>query len=194
MYARNAQDRSQLLCFGDCEVPAHCSHTLYHVNIKNDYNQFSAMNQKNTPPPAIDCASVIEFAVVDETVQFQQRGCLFVDGQMVGQVPKIAICQNIGGSTFMIFHCGPNWEAIGVQGDYPNLPDAKSRIEESYLGLHSKWIASSFSREESVEYVKKIFKGEECSFCGRIPPEVERMVGKNEVRICNHCIEKFSVQ
>jgi hypothetical protein len=150
------------------------------------------MNEIIPPPPALDCARVIEFAVIDKTVHFEQQGCLIVDGKIVGRVPNIAICQNLDESTLMIFHCDADWNVLGIQADYRSLQEAKSKLEKSYVGLApTAWICTAFSIEDAVEYIRNIFSGEECSFCGRVPPQINRIISKNKVRICNLCIVEF---
>jgi len=68
----------------------------------------------NRPPPALDCAHVIEFAATDETVTFEQRKTLNVGGEWLGEVPNLAICQNLNQTEFMVFHCNHAWEVLGV--------------------------------------------------------------------------------
>lgn len=70
------------------------------------------------PPPALDCAHVVEFAVLDETVVFEQRKTLNVGGEWLGQVPCLAICQNLDETEFLIFYCDLNWETLGVAAGY----------------------------------------------------------------------------
>lgn len=144
-----------------------------------------------TPPPAIACAHVIEYAIVDDTVTFQQLGTLFVDGVLLGRVPTIAICQNLDEETFMIFHCSAEWEVLGVVADCASLIDAKQKVERMYPGISAKWLSTRYTRDAATRYVESIFKGEECSFCSRIPPQFDRAYTRNNVNICNHCIDEF---
>jgi len=143
-----------------------------------------------TPPPALDCAHAIEYAVVDDSVHFEQRHWLNVGGEWLGAAPRLAICRNLDETQFMIFHCDNDWNVLGVAAGYDTIAEAKSRAERSYHGLSAKWIPTGHSHEEAVKYVKERFEGFECSFCGRLPLQYQSVVG-DEVRICNHCIDEF---
>lgn len=61
------------------------------------------------PPPALDCAHAIEYAIVDDTVKFQQRHTLNVGGEWLGEVPHLVICRNFDEAEFMVFHCNQEW-------------------------------------------------------------------------------------
>lgn len=144
----------------------------------------------NPPPPALDCAHVIEYAVTDGTVTFEQRHTLNVGGEWLGEVPNLAICQNFNETEFMVFHCNSEWEVLGVAAGYGSTQEAKERTERSYHGITSKWVASGYSREEAVKYVENQFKDQSCSFCGRTPLQFQAVAG-DSVRICNHCVDSF---
>ena len=142
------------------------------------------------PPPALDCAQVIEYAVTDETVTFEQRNTLNVGGKWLGEVSNLAICQNFDETKIMVFHCNHEWEVLGVAAGYGSIQDAKERTERSYHGITAKWMAGGHSREDAIKYVETQFKNQSCSFCGRTPLQFEAVAG-NAVRICNHCVDSF---
>ena len=142
------------------------------------------------PPPALDCAHAIEYAIADDGVRFEQRHTLNVDGEWLGAVPRLAICQNFDETQFMVFHCDAEWNVLGVAAGYNSVTEAKSSTERSYHGLSEKWMQTGHTREAAEKYVADRFKGWECSFCGRLPPQYEHLVG-DKVRICNHCIDEF---
>lgn len=142
------------------------------------------------PPPTLDCAQVIEFAITDESVKFEQRYTLNVGGEWLGEVPNLAICKNLDESKYMVFHCNADWEVLGVAAGYVSAQEAREKVERSYHGLKGKWIPSEYTREEAEKYVRERFKNERCSFCGRIPPEFQMVIGE-DVRICNHCVDSF---
>jgi hypothetical protein len=142
------------------------------------------------PPPALDSAQVIEYAVTDETVTFEQRKTLNVGGQWLGEVSNLAVCRNLDETEFMVFHCNHEWEVLGVAAGYSSMDEAKERTERSYHGITAKWVASGYSRDDAVKYVEAKFKDQSCSFCGRTPLQFKAIVG-DAVRICNHCIDSF---
>ena len=144
----------------------------------------------NTPPPALDCAQVIEFAIADETVTFEQRQTLNVGGEWLGRVPNLAICQNLDETDYMVFHCSREWVVLGVAAGYKTMEEAKQKTERSYHGITPKWTATGYSRDDAVKYVEAQFKDQICSFCGRNPSQFEAVAG-NSVRICNRCVDSF---
>ena len=144
----------------------------------------------SAPPPALDCAHVLEYAIVDATVQFEQRRTLNVGGEWLGEVPRLAVCQNFDEAEFMVFHCDSDWNVLGVAAGYNSADEARAATERSYHGLSSKWQPSRHSREEAILYVTKQFKDQECSFCGRFPLQYRCVIG-DAVRICNHCVDEF---
>jgi hypothetical protein len=142
------------------------------------------------PPPTLDCAHAIEYAIVDDSVAFEQRHTLNVGGQWLDEVPRLAICRNLDEAEFMVFHCDAEWNVLGVAAGYRSVEEAKAKTERSYRGLSSKWTATGYSREEAQKYLAEVFKDDKCSFCGRLPPEYQSAVG-DTVRICNQCIDEF---
>lgn len=144
----------------------------------------------NRPPPALDFAHVIEWAMNDETVSFEQRHTLNVGGEWLGEVPHLAICQNFDESEFLVFHCSSEWQVLGVAAGYRSIQEAKERTERSYHGITSKWVAAGYSRDEAVKYVEDQLKSMSCSFCGRTPLQFQTLAG-DAVRICNICVNQF---
>jgi hypothetical protein len=142
------------------------------------------------PPPTLDCAQVIEFAIVDNTVTFEQRNTLNVDGKWLGEVPGLAICRNLDEAEFMLFHCDHHWQVLGVAAGYGSVEEARAKAERSYHGISAKWVASGYTREEASKYLEAQFEDQSCSFCGRTPLQFEAIAG-DSVRICNHCVDSF---
>lgn len=144
----------------------------------------------SSPPPTLDCARVLEYAVADESVAFEQRYTLNVDGEWVGRVAKLAICQSLNEQELLVFHCTDAWDVVGVAAGYETVDEAKERLECSYHGLASKWQPAGYSRGEAEAYVADQLKDQECSFCGRTPLQFRSVAG-DTVRICNHCVDEF---
>lgn len=95
------------------------------------------MTQIN-PPAFIYGARVLAYAKVDDSIEYIERGCFFVDGKLLGPVPLLAICQHPDDAEILVEHCANNWTSLGVQGGFHSVPEAKARVERSYPGL--KWI------------------------------------------------------
>ena len=142
------------------------------------------------PPPTLDCAHAIEFAVVDDAVNFEQRHTLNVGGEWLGAVPQLAICRNLDETQVMVFHCDSEWNVLGVAAGYDSVSEAKSKVERSYHGISAKWRATGHTLEDARKYLAEQFQGQECSFCGKWPLHFQSCIG-DKVRICNHCVDEF---
>ena len=144
----------------------------------------------SAPPPALHSTHAIEYAIVDDNIRFEQRHTLNVGGEWLGAVPRLAICQDLHRPEFLVFHCDADWNVLGVAAGYESIAAAKAKVERSYHGLAGKWMPTGHTRVAAEEQVAESYKGWECSFCGRLPPEYEQLVGER-VRICNHCVDEF---
>jgi|SRR5688572_27551223 hypothetical protein len=98
------------------------------------------------PPPALDNAKVLEYAIVDSSVRYSGRLQLFYGGKKVGPVPGLAICRDPGVDGLLLFHCDEDWNVLGAQiwnnPDRPvvsSLRDVKERAETYYPGISAKW-------------------------------------------------------
>src|SRR5690349_8890919 len=105
-----------------------------------------------TPPPVLDCARLIEYAILDKTVEFSGHSALFVNGNEVGPVPCLAICEDLKSSSILLFHCGTDWNVLGCAA-HTSIVDAESRAESIYRGVRSQWRRTNTSREAAVAYL-----------------------------------------
>jgi hypothetical protein len=140
------------------------------------------------PPPVLMCARVIEFAVLDESVRYSGRTSLYVDGKELGAVPCLAICVDTDG--VLLLHCDSDWNALGYSG-HRSVEEAKQVSERIYAGLSACWKNPQISPEQAEKYLDDVFKKDRCSFCGRRPDQVQQMIQKESVRICDRCVSEF---
>ena len=98
------------------------------------------------PPPLLDSAKVLEFAVVDSSVRFTGNLHLFHGGERVGPVPCLAIGRDPAVEGLLLFHCDDDWNVLAAQ--IWNSPDravvatveeVKQRAEQYYSGISAKW-------------------------------------------------------
>jgi hypothetical protein len=145
---------------------------------------------RSPPPPVIDSARVIAYAFVDD-IAYRKSGSLFVNGELLEKVPRLAICINLGEDIGpMLFHCDEQWIALGTSGA-GSVDEVKSDAEKNYPGVSARWIDLNTSAEDALRYYDSETGGKKCSFCGKRPFEVEGWVeGKNAI-ICRGCIESF---
>jgi hypothetical protein len=123
-----------------------------------------------TPPlvPVIDCARLLHHAIVDGTVQFAGRTLLFVDGNELGQVPCLAICENKKLSEVLLFHCDSEWNGLGCSA-HPSVAESKARAERTYVGISARWVDAGISERTADAFLDEQFGNERCSFCGKRP-------------------------
>jgi len=151
------------------------------------------MSTSNAPPPVLDMARVIAFAILDESVQWTGRQKLIVGGKELGPVPRLALCQNVSGGLkdILVFHCNDEWEVLGVSGA-DTLEAARNSAERAYRGVSEKWVSTNVTEEDAKAWILENYRDMSCSFCGRDPGEFQRMVESKsgDVRICNYCIDE----
>jgi hypothetical protein len=144
----------------------------------------------HTPPPVLDHGRVLEYAVLNDRVEYSGHSLLFVDGKEVGPVPRIAICQSLNNPDIVLLHCDNDWNVLGA-GIFNSAGEAKSRAEKTYPGVATCWIKSHFTNEQVSKHLEEIWNGLHCVFCGKMPYEVERLIEKSGVGICDSCIEEL---
>jgi hypothetical protein len=155
-----------------------------------------------TPPPVLDSAQVLEYAVLDQSVTFTGKLHFYAGNERVGAVPHLAICRDLHTDDLMLFHCDPEWGVIGVQAwngpaaePVASVQDVKARADHYYTGLSQKWITHPASREEALAYHQERIGKDRCSFCNRSIHDIRFLVeGNNDARICDLCVEKLHGQ
>jgi hypothetical protein len=145
------------------------------------------MTNISAPPPVLDSARVLHYAVVDDSVGYTGRDLLTVGGVEIGRVPCLAICQNRFEPDILLFHCDPEWTVLGCSG-HDSVEAAKRSIERNYPGLSSRWIEAQFTDAEVERYLEELYGHGRCSFCGKRPDQVDRMIAGGNACICDRCI------
>lgn len=141
------------------------------------------------PPPVLASSRVLAYAIVDEGVSFTGRHPLVVAGRELGPVPRLAIGRRLAGGEFVLLHCDAEWDVLATVA-YPSAEDATRHAEEAYSGLAGNWRTVSFTDAEVEAFLDEDDRGLICSFCGRHPHEVDRIVtGHGGAAICEICIK-----
>jgi hypothetical protein len=150
------------------------------------------MNKSTNPPLVLAMARVLAYAIVDTSVSFTGRQRLFVDGKLLGKVPKIALCQSMDDSptaaNVLIFYCNDAWDILGIVGA-ETLGVAQAEVERCYSGISKKWILMQTTEIEAREWIRTNSHDVKCAFCGRFPSEV--FMSHNSIVICKACIDEF---
>jgi hypothetical protein len=141
------------------------------------------------PPPVLASSRVLEYAVVDDAVTYTGRHTLIVAGQVLGPVPRLAIGSRLTGGEIVLLHCDAEWDVLATAG-YASIEAARRAAEDAYSGLNGKWRAISFTDAEVAAFLDDEDRGLICSFCGRHPHEVDRIItGHGGAAICEICIK-----
>lgn len=141
------------------------------------------------PPPVLDGARLLAYAIVEGTVSHVGKSSLLVDEKPLGAVPGIAICEDQAGG-FLLLFCDDHWQSLGVT-KCSSLAEAKSRAEREYTGLSAKWIDAKVTKQAAAQYIREQDETLRCSFCGKSPDEVQQLFTAGDAGICDSCVRDF---
>ena len=139
------------------------------------------------PPPALANARVLEYAVLGHSVSYSGHSSLFVDGKELGPVPCLAICETFNETGVLLLYCDRDWTVLGVAG-YASLREAKKHAERTYPGVSAHWAETHVTEAEAKRYLEGRPENLRCSFCGKGPDEVNQLIEKRGLGICDSCI------
>jgi len=127
---------------------------------------------------------------VDASIPYLARSSLYVDGELLGRVPALAICKNLGTDIGpLLFHCDEQWNVLGTSGA-ETVETTVEAAERNYPGLRAHWVWVNTSPEAALAYYDANFRGR-CSFCGKRAFEVNGLVESKASCICRGCVEDF---
>lgn len=141
------------------------------------------------PPPVLDGARLLAYAIVDETVTHTGSSTLYVDGKPIGAVPCLAIVQQETGGVLLLF-CDEQWDSIGVV-ECSSLAEAQTRADSEYKGLSTTWVNANVSEQEAARYMEEQSDAQRCSFCEKPPEAVRHLFATSTARICDGCVSDF---
>lgn len=146
--------------------------------------------KRDPPPPVIDSSRVLSYAFVDD-IPYRRAGALYVDGQLLEHVPRLAICTNLGEDIGpLLFHCDEEWRVLGTTG--AEAVDAvKQCAERNYPGVAARWVDVNVTTEDALKHYDVETGGLRCSFCSKRPFELEGWVEGDGAIICKGCIGKY---
>ena len=160
---------------------------------------------KGAPLPVLDGLRILKFAFVRKPIAYRGHSGLFViseggESKEIGPVPRLAVGQSLRGvREFFLLHCTRTWQVLGTQGGFSTPAQVERRAEQSYPGVAQAWVATNFTKREAKEFERVIWYSLTCSFCGRIPPEHEDVLGATlftarSARICGDCVRDLNRQ
>jgi hypothetical protein len=145
------------------------------------------------PPPAVSDLRVLWYARISPPVPYSGHSFLLVDGEELGPVPALVLAKSFRDQEVVLLHCDGSWNVLGAAGGFASVIDAKARAERTYPGVGKLWIRMTVPAAEARRYRDDLWKGQECSFCGRLPYDVGALIASRTARICDHCIRQLAV-
>ena len=143
------------------------------------------------PPPVIGSDRVLEYAVIGPSMTFTGRMTIYVDGKLLGPVPRLAVCQERDGARVILYHCDETWDVLAISSG-ESLCEVKERAERAYTGLAGHWNASPYTPQEVIQFLEQQEPLPVCSFCRKSASEVEKMIVHDDgPAICNTCIDSL---
>ena len=151
----------------------------------------------NKPPISLCYPTyVVEYAIIDSSVEFMNRGNLNVGGEWLGSVPRLAICKDTENNNYYLAHCANNWELMCMVEEHATLEKSKANAEKHYKGISNKWVKTSYKKKEARQVFRKEREEMKCSFCGKshYDHDFESLIFGNDAKICDKCLIGFSKQ
>ena len=139
------------------------------------------------PPPVLASARVLAYAFA-EAGTYTGRHVVFAAGRELGPVPCLAMGRRLPRGEVLLLFCDKDWDVLAAEA-HTSIDAAKYAAGEAYAGLDAKWQETSFTDAEVDAFLDEEDRGLICSFCGRHPHEVDRIVtGHGGAAICEICI------
>src|SRR5580658_632724 len=142
------------------------------------------------PPPILGTACLLEFAIIDPSVVFTGHQTLYVDGKLLGAVPHLAVCRDLGSEELYMFHCDRKWNVIAVSGS-GTITEIKETAERAYRGFSTKWTMSPYTEDQISQYLLKTWGKLRCSFCQQWPWNIQKIFKGTNTYICGECVRSF---
>jgi len=147
------------------------------------------MTQNFKPPATLAGRRVLEYALIDESLEFRGQGRFFSGDAEIGRVPCLALCDSGKEPTVYLLHCDRDWSILFTE-HHPSLHEAKTSAEHTYPGVSTIWIGTHTTVEDATKHLKEIWGPHRCNFCGKTPLDLEnpRYIEKNGAVICETCV------
>lgn len=147
----------------------------------------------DVPPPLIDCARVLYYAIVGEGVRYAPKGKVFVGGVELGAVPRLAIVRSLVDEEIMLLHCDDEWASLGSSGA-GSVEAVMAHANARYEGLAGQWHEAPYPDVEFAKTVADAYRDERCSFCGRYHFQIDGpMIEGDRAMICSDCVDRLHV-
>ena len=149
----------------------------------------------NKPPITLFHPSyVIEYAsTTDSAINFTDMHNLNVNSQLLGVVPKLAICLDIEINKYVLAHCSTDWDVLSGVESRDTIEAIKLCAEKHYTGISTQWIKTHYKKEGALNAFDEKRKETTCSFCGKnsYDQHFSSLVAGKNAKICNICVNEL---
>ena len=143
-----------------------------------------------TPPRVMNGSRVLYYSRMPRTVLYSGKISIRIGGKEIGRVPRLLIAEPLREKGVYLFHCRRSWNVISSDGIYKSVSEAKRQAELMYPGVTETWRKVAVSKRQARAIERRMWRGHECSFCSRIPPEFQTSLYGKNARICNICVDE----
>ena len=105
-------------------------------------------------------------------------------------VARLAIGESMDHDEFLLLQSNERWTILGSTA-HASVAEARERAAQLAPGVEQQWIDRPLTNEDAAAYLDELWKDQKCSFCGRRPDQVTRIVQNGDARICDICIREF---
>ena len=146
------------------------------------------MATADAPPPIVDCAVVLAYAIHDDSIRYAGRTCTYVNGELVGpNVRRSVIGKNLSDpENYLFIYCDEQWNSLAAVG-YGELACAERCAERNYPGIEKVLVRVSPTGYEIESAWEAYWTGWRCSICRKWPHDVETMTRRDENWFCESC-------
>ncbi len=157
---------------------------------RRDVSLLTKMRRRklSTPPLLLASERVLAYAVLGHDAPYIERQTNYVNGELLGAVPCIALTENLFSGALNIMSCDERWNVLGVGPQVTSLAEAKQKMERAYPGSSVKWTRTKTNKTEAKRRLREANQPFICSFCGRLPQQVQSVTMGKGACICNICI------
>jgi|GEM_PF-5288599 len=146
------------------------------------------------PPPLLVSEQVLSYALLGREHPFVPHEVIYIDGKRLGQAPCLAVTKNLFSGALSVCYCDEEWNYLGSGAASKSLASTKRRVDRSYPGSRDRWIDTGTTKRQAMRQLREDNKEFTCSFCGRLPHDVQSVVTAKNACICNICLAELSAE
>jgi len=103
---------------------------------------------------------------------------------VIAYAARLAIGESMDQEEFLVLVCDERWSVVEKTA-YASVEKAKASHPEV------EWVDRPLSQDDVSPYLDELWKDQKCSFCGRRPDQVTRIVENGDARVCDICVREF---